>query len=56
MATKRKRIVCTIEQKLKVLQRLDKGESVAKLSSELGVGVTKIKDWKKPEKISKLIQ
>lgn len=40
--------VCTIEQKLSVLQRLDdKGESVVKLASEIAVGVTTIKDWRK---------
>lgn len=47
---KRKRVVCTIEQKLNVLQRLDKGESVAKLASEIGVGITTIKDWRKNRK------
>lgn len=49
MATqqKRKRIVCTLQKKLEVLQRLDNGESVQKLSCELGIGVTTIKDWKK---------
>lgn len=52
MATqqKRKRIVCTLQKKLEVIQRLDNGESVQKLSSELGIGVTTIKDWRKNRK------
>ncbi|KAJ8891995.1 hypothetical protein PR048_004560 [Dryococelus australis] len=43
MATQQKRkcVVCTLQRKLEVLQRLD---------NELEVGVTTIKDWKKGRK------
>ena len=47
---KRKRVCVSLQQKLDALQRLDHGESVAKLASELGVGVTTVKDWKKTRK------
>ena len=51
MATqKRKHVVCTLQQKLQVLERLDKGESLQKLALESGVGVTTIKDWRKNRK------
>lgn len=51
MTTKnRKRVCVSLQQKLDVLQRLDHGESVIKLASELGVGVTTVKDWKKNRK------
>lgn len=51
MTTKnRKRVCVSLQQKLEVLQRLDHGESVIKLASELGVGVTTVKDWKKNRK------
>jgi len=48
--TKRKRCVVTMQQKLTALERLDKGESVKKISDELGVGVTTVKDWKRNKK------
>ncbi|XP_039290978.1 jerky protein homolog-like [Nilaparvata lugens] len=47
---KRKRLVVTMEQKLKAIERLDKGESVNSISDELGVGVTTVKDWKRNKK------
>ncbi|XP_039283868.1 jerky protein homolog-like [Nilaparvata lugens] len=47
---KRKRLVVTMEQKLKAIERLDKGESVKSISDELGVGVTTVKDWKRNKK------
>lgn len=51
MATqKRKRVCVTLKQKLEVLQRLDRGESLVKLAAELGVGVTTVKDWRKNRK------
>ena len=54
MATqKRKHVLCMLQQlqqKLEVLERLDKGESLQKLTLDLGIGVTSIKDWKKNRK------
>ncbi|XP_039285834.1 tigger transposable element-derived protein 2 isoform X10 [Nilaparvata lugens] len=47
---KRKRLVVTMEQKLKAIERLDKGESVKSISDELGVGVTTVNDWKRNKK------
>lgn len=41
----RKHTVVTTEQKLHVIKRLDKGESVKLISDKLGVGKTTIKDW-----------
>lgn len=46
-STKRKRVACTIEQKVSVLQRLDKGESVTKIASEIEVGIATIRLEKK---------
>lgn len=48
---KRKRDVCMLQKKLKVPQWLYNGESAQKLPSELGIGVTTIKDWRKIESI-----
>ena len=47
---KRKRNVVTMEQKLKAIERLEKGESVKAISNELGVGVTTVKDWRRNKK------
>ena len=47
MATKRKHNSCSLQLKLEVLNRLDKGETVTKLASEYGVGKATISDWKK---------
>lgn len=47
---KRKHITLSLNEKLAVLQRLDKGESLQKISKELNVGVTTIKDWRKNRK------
>lgn len=47
---KRKRVCVSLQQKLDVLQRLDRGESLVKLAAELGVGVTTVKDWRKTRK------
>jgi transcriptional regulator with XRE-family HTH domain len=44
---KRKHTACTLKEKLKVLNRLDKGESAAKLAVEFGVGKATISYWKK---------
>lgn len=49
MATgsKRKHTTCTLQEKIEVLNRLDKGESATKLAVEFGVGKATIADWKK---------
>ena len=47
---KRKHVTLPLSEKLKVLQRLDKGESLQKIAKELNVGVTTIKDWRKNRK------
>jgi hypothetical protein len=39
MAAKRKRVVLSIEDKLKVLDRLDKGASLAAMADQFGVPV-----------------
>jgi len=41
---KRKHVTLSLNEKLAVLQRLDKGESLQKIAKELNVGVTTIKD------------
>lgn len=51
---KRKRVVITIEQKLEAIRRLDKGDLLKNVASDLGVGVSTISEWKKQrEKIEK---
>uniref|UniRef100_K7F4N8 HTH CENPB-type domain-containing protein n=1 Tax=Pelodiscus sinensis TaxID=13735 RepID=K7F4N8_PELSI len=42
-----KKVVLSIEQKLEALKRLDKGESMLKIASELGVGRVTVGDWKR---------
>lgn len=47
MASKRKHTSCTLNDKLEVIKRLDSGESVSKLTSELKIGKSTICDWRK---------
>ncbi|KAF2899297.1 hypothetical protein ILUMI_06877 [Ignelater luminosus] len=47
LGVKRKHVTLSLNEKLAVLQRLDKGESLQKIAKELNVGVTTIKDWRK---------
>ncbi|VEN43486.1 unnamed protein product [Callosobruchus maculatus] len=47
---KRKHVTLSLNEKLAVLQRLDKGESLQQIAKELNVGVTTIKDWRKNRK------
>ncbi|XP_054279253.1 uncharacterized protein LOC128997640 [Macrosteles quadrilineatus] len=47
MSAKRKRVVVTVQHKLEALERLAKGESARKVSEELGVGLSTVKDWKR---------
>ena len=46
MATKRKKVTVTMEQKLQALFRIDAGESLTKIAQELGVGKQTVSDWK----------
>nr|XP_024218404.1 jerky protein homolog-like [Halyomorpha halys] len=43
----KKRKSCTIAEKLEALEKIEKGERLIKVASDLGVGVTTVKDWKK---------
>lgn len=47
MSTKRKRVVLTIEDKLNILEQLERGVSGAILSRQYGVGTSTISDIKK---------
>ncbi|KAG8183226.1 hypothetical protein JTE90_005674 [Oedothorax gibbosus] len=42
---KRKHVTITLAEKLKVLERVDNGESHSKIAKEIGVGHTTIYDW-----------
>lgn len=42
-----KQVILSLANKLIVLKRLDKDQYVQKIASELGVGITKVKDWRK---------
>ncbi len=50
MNAKRKRNVVAIETKLKAIQRIDDGDTVANIASDLGVGTSTVSDWKKNRK------
>lgn len=45
--SKRKHTTLTLKEKLNALKRIDNGENVSKLATELGVGKATICDWKK---------
>jgi len=47
MAMKRKKVVLTLEQKIKALDQMDSGVTAAKIARDLGVGESTVKDWKK---------
>lgn len=47
MHPKRKRVVVTVEEKVRALRRIDLGESPQQLALELGVGRQTISDWKR---------
>lgn len=49
MATKRKKVVVSMEQKLEAIKRLDKGETMQKVADDFGVGRVTVGDWKKNE-------
>lgn len=50
MASKRKKVVVSMEKKLEALNRIDKGEMLKKISEEFGVGTSTVSDWKKNRK------
>ncbi|XP_062829389.1 zinc finger protein with KRAB and SCAN domains 7 [Anolis carolinensis] len=47
MATKRKKILVSMEQKLEAIKRLDKGETIKMVASDYGVGRVTVGDWKR---------
>lgn len=54
MKGKRKRVVVSLEKKLEALKRLDQGQKIKRVASELGVGEATVSDWrKKREEIEK---
>lgn len=44
---KRKKVVVSIETKLEALKRLDRGETMQQIASDLGVGRVTVGDWKR---------
>ena len=53
-ASKRKRVVLTLEKKLAILDRLSKGETQAAIAHEYGIGKATVYDLKKNENKIKL--
>lgn len=47
MSAKRKRTVVSLETKLQAINRLDKGETIKKVASDLGVGEVTVGDWRR---------
>nr|XP_016847311.1 PREDICTED: jerky protein homolog-like isoform X1 [Anolis carolinensis] len=47
MATKRKKVVVSMEQKLEAIKRLDKGEKMKDVADEYGVARVTVGDWKR---------
>ncbi|XP_054745780.1 jerky protein homolog-like [Anastrepha obliqua] len=52
MSAKRKRIVVSMDTRLKVLRRIDNGESVAKICAEFSVGKSTVNDWRRDRRSS----
>ncbi|XP_076681500.1 cag isoform X2 [Andrena cerasifolii] len=50
MSGKRKKVTVTMEKKLEALFRIDKGEQLKCVASDLGVGASTVSDWKKNRK------
>lgn len=50
MASKRKKVVVSMDKKLDAINRIDKGEALKKIAAELGVGTSTVSDWKKQRK------
>ncbi|KAG8259724.1 hypothetical protein J6590_108524 [Homalodisca vitripennis] len=47
MSERRKKIVVSMEEKFRAIQRMDAGESWITIAKELGVGKSTVGDWKK---------
>ena len=47
MASKRKKVVVAMEEKLKALKRIDKGETFLKVAQDCGVRHVTVGDWKR---------
>lgn len=45
-----KHVTLSLANKLNMLERLDKGESLQKIASELEVDIATVKDWRKNRK------
>ncbi|XP_054011368.1 jerky protein homolog-like [Hylaeus anthracinus] len=50
MSGKRKKVTLTMEKKLEALFRIDKGEPMKRVATDLGVGASTVSDWKKNRK------
>ncbi|XP_054737977.1 jerky protein homolog-like [Anastrepha obliqua] len=50
MSAKRKRIVVSMDTRLKVLRQIDNGESVAKICVEFNVGKGTVNDWRRDKR------
>jgi transposase len=46
MSGKRKRVAVSLQIKLDVIKRFDQGETIKKVTSNLGVGEVTVGDWK----------
>jgi transposase len=54
MGDKRKKVVVTMEEKLRAIQRLGSGVTAKNVASELEVGKSTVGDWKKIEQKLKI--
>lgn len=53
-SNKRKRVVISLQEKLKAVRRLDNGELLKNIAKDLGVGVSTVAEWRKNrEKLEK---
>lgn len=50
MYVKRKRVLVSIRQKLDVLDRLEKDESIKRICGELRAGMSTVNDWHRNRK------
>ena len=55
MATKRQKVVVSMEQKLEAIKRLDKGETMQNVADDFGVGRVTVGDWKKTNRNRKMV-
>ena len=47
MSEKRKHVVLSLQDKLNAIERLDRGETIKKVASDLGVGEVTVGDWRR---------